>query len=88
MIHLRATIRYVSGMRRRWASFGKGRVAKRWARRAFAEFEVSTGRREEMLSSIVTDALHLTKLADELVVGRDGSCRCFVDYLLAGLSTR
>ncbi len=85
MIHLRAMMqhRYVSGMRRRWAAaFGNGRVAKRWARRAFAEFEVSAGRRAEMLSSIVTDALHLTKLADDLVVGRDGSRRCFVDFLL------
>jgi tetratricopeptide (TPR) repeat protein len=35
-----------------------------------------------MLSSIVKDALHLTKLANEIVVGRDGSSRCFVDSLL------
>src|SRR5205807_10021673 len=48
----------------------------------FAEFEVSNGRREEMLSSIVADALHLTKLAEELVVGREDSRRCFVDFLL------
>jgi uncharacterized protein YbaR (Trm112 family) len=70
-------------MRRLWAAaFGKGRVAKRWARRAFAEFEVSTGEREEMLASIVSDALHLAELADDLLVGRDGGRRCFVDFLL------
>jgi wyosine [tRNA(Phe)-imidazoG37] synthetase (radical SAM superfamily) len=85
MSHLRATMqhRYVAGMRRLWAaSFGKDRVAKRWARRAFAEFEVSTGEREDMLASIVSDALHLTELADDLLVGRDGSRLCFVDFLL------
>jgi pyruvate-formate lyase-activating enzyme len=70
-------------MRRRWASsFGQSRVAKRWARRAFAEFEVSAGRREEMLSAIVTDALQLSTLADKIVIGRDGSHRSFVDSLL------
>ncbi|MDX6404219.1 MAG: hypothetical protein QOH70_1674 [Blastocatellia bacterium] len=85
MIYLRAKMqhRYVSGLRRLWSAwFGKGRVAQKWARRAFAEFEVSNGRREEMLASIVADALHLNKLADELVVGADGSSRCFVDFLL------
>ncbi|HEY0323203.1 MAG TPA: radical SAM protein [Pyrinomonadaceae bacterium] len=35
-----------------------------------------------MLSSIVSDALHLTKLADELVVGSGDSRRCFADFLL------
>jgi wyosine [tRNA(Phe)-imidazoG37] synthetase (radical SAM superfamily) len=85
MIRHRATMqhRYFAGMRRLWAaSCGQGRVAKRWARRAFAEFEVSTGEREEMLALIVSDALHLTNLADDLLVGRDGSRRCFVDFLL------
>src|SRR6266851_874189 len=75
--------RYVAGMRRRWAaSFGKAGAAKRWARRAFAEFEVSNGRRDRMLSSIVSDALHLTRLAEDLVVGREDSRRHFVDFLL------
>ena len=85
MISLRATMqhRYVSAIRRRWAAWsGNGRVAKRWARRALAEFEVSNGRRAELLSSIVTDALHLGRLADDLVVGGDGSRRSFVDCLL------
>lgn len=87
MIRQRATSmhRRVAEIRRRWAASFNARVAKRWARRAFAEFEVSNERREEMLSSIVADALHLTKLADDLVVGRDGSdCsdRGFVDFLL------
>lgn len=85
MIRFHATMqhRYVSAIRRRWAAlFSNGRTAKRWARRAFAEFDTSNGRREEMLSTIVADALHLTKLADELVVGRDGSRRRFVDFLL------
>lgn len=85
MISLRATMqhRYVSAIRRRWAAWsGKGRVAKRWARRAFAEFEVTTGRREQMLLSIVADALHLTRLADDLVVGPGPGRRCFVDSLL------
>lgn len=85
MISLRASMqhRYVSAIRRRWATwFGKGRVAKRWARRAFAEFEVSIGRREEMLTTVVADALQLTRLADELDRGREGSRRSFVDFLL------
>lgn len=63
-------------------AFRKGWLAQRWARRAFAEFEVSNGRREEMLSSIVSDALHLSRLADELMVGHDRSRRCFADALL------
>ena len=85
MIRLRAVMRHrsVSALRRRWAaSFGANHAAKRWARRAFAEFEVSTGRREEMLSSIVTDALRLSGLADEIVADCDGSRRCFADSLL------
>lgn len=85
MTRLRALMQhhYVSRMRRRWAAaLGNGRAAKRWARRAFAEFEVSTGRREGMLSAIVVDALHLTRLADKLVLDRDGSRRRFVDALL------
>ncbi|MDX6529180.1 MAG: hypothetical protein QOH41_1470 [Blastocatellia bacterium] len=84
MIHLRATMQHrVSEIRRLWAAwFGRSRVAKRWARRAFAEFELSNGRREEMLASILADAVHLTQLADELVVGRTGSSRGFVDFLL------
>ncbi|HEX8174954.1 MAG TPA: radical SAM protein [Pyrinomonadaceae bacterium] len=74
--------RYVSRIGKIWDAFGKVRAAKRWARHAFAEFEVSTGRREEMLSSIVIDALNLTRLADKLVAGGDESRRCFVDELL------
>jgi wyosine [tRNA(Phe)-imidazoG37] synthetase (radical SAM superfamily) len=85
MISLRATIQQhlFSGIRRRWVAFRKGWLAQRWARRAFAEFEVSNGRGEEMLSSIVSDALQLSRLADELVVGHDDSRRCFADSLLA-----
>ena len=85
MISLRKIMehRSVAAVRRRWAaSLGEDQVPMRWARRAFAEFEVSGGRREEMLSSIVTDAEHLTRLAEELVVGRDDSRRSFVDCLL------
>lgn len=84
MIRLRATMqhRYVSALRRRWAaSFGSGRVVRRWVSRAFAEFEVSTESREEMLSSIVTDALRLARLADELVADGNDSRRCFVESL-------
>src|SRR5947209_15550181 len=69
MISLRAMMqyRYVSGIRGLWATwFGRVRVAKRWAGRALAEFEVSSGRREEILSSLVADALCLATLADEL----------------------
>ena len=85
MIRLRALMqhRYVSEMRRRWAAaFDTDRVAKRWACRAFAEFEVSKDRRDEMLASIVNDALHLNRLSDDLVAGRDGSRRFFADSLL------
>jgi tetratricopeptide (TPR) repeat protein len=74
--------RYASAIGKSWDAFGKVRVAKRWARQAFAEFEVTNGIREEMLSSIVIDALRLTKLADELAADGDGGRRGFVDELL------
>jgi wyosine [tRNA(Phe)-imidazoG37] synthetase (radical SAM superfamily) len=74
--------RFVSGVFMRWAAFRDGFVAKRWARRAFDEFEVSSGRREETLASIVVDALHLTRLANDLGADRDGSRRRFVEFLL------
>lgn len=35
-----------------------------------------------MLSSIVIDALHLTKLADKLAADGDGNRLCFADELL------
>jgi pyruvate-formate lyase-activating enzyme len=74
--------RYASAMRKRLAALGKVHVAKRWARRAFAEFEAGAGRREGMLSSIAIDALHLTNLAGKLVADGDGHRRRFVDALL------
>jgi hypothetical protein len=86
VIRLRPTVLYgyVSRMRRRWAaSFGDRRAAMRWALRAFDQFDVSSERREEMLSSIVTDAMHLERLADELCADRDGRRRSFVEALLA-----
>ncbi|HEX8142060.1 MAG TPA: radical SAM protein [Pyrinomonadaceae bacterium] len=43
---------------------------------------MTNGIREEMLSSIVIDALRLTKLADELAADGDGGRRGFVDELL------
>jgi wyosine [tRNA(Phe)-imidazoG37] synthetase (radical SAM superfamily) len=85
MIYLPATFRnrFFSAVRRLWATrFGKDRAARRWARRALAEFEMSNERREELLASIVNDALQLNRLADELVVGRDGSRRSFADFLI------
>jgi sulfatase maturation enzyme AslB (radical SAM superfamily) len=85
MIRLRNLMqhRYVSAMRRRFkTSFGKGRIAKRWARRSFVDFEVTTGKREQMLFWISADALHLTMLADALVIGSDPGRRRFVDALL------
>jgi len=75
--------RYVSGIRGLWATwFGRVRVAKRWAGRALAEFEVSSGRREEILSSLVADALCLATLADELAADGGGSRRRFAESLL------
>jgi len=85
MISLRAIIlnRYVSAIRSLWATrFGSVRVARRWAVRALAEFEVSGGRREEVLSSLVADALRLATLADELSAGRSGSRRSFAGSVL------
>jgi MoaA/NifB/PqqE/SkfB family radical SAM enzyme len=74
--------RYVSAIGKTWDAFGNVRVAKQWAQDAFAEFEVNTGNRNEMLSSIVIDALHLTRLADKLVAEDDVGHRRFVDALL------
>ncbi len=82
-LHTTIVRRYVSGIRRRLAvSFGSGRAAMRWARRAFDELEVSSGRRKALLSSIVTDALHLNRLADDLASERAGSHRRFADALV------
>ncbi len=74
--------RYVSATRKRWAAFGKVRIAKRWARSAFAEFEASPAKREQMLSSVAIDALHLGKLADKLAADRDGARGRFVNEML------
>src|ERR1700738_54320 len=74
--------RYVSGVLRRWAALRDGHAAKRWARRAFDEFEVSNGQRAEVLATIVVDALQLRRLADELGAGRAGSRRHFGAFLL------
>jgi wyosine [tRNA(Phe)-imidazoG37] synthetase (radical SAM superfamily) len=70
--------RYVSGALRRWAAFR----AKPWARRAFDQFEVSNGRRAEMLELVVIDAVHLTSLADDLGPDSAGSRGRFVTFLL------
>jgi tetratricopeptide (TPR) repeat protein len=84
MIRLRAIVlRSNSRVRCLWTmSFGSGRVANRWALLAFAEFDAGAGRRQEMLSSVVTDALHLARLADELSAGLDQRRRAFVDSLV------
>jgi sulfatase maturation enzyme AslB (radical SAM superfamily) len=74
--------RYVSAMRRRWAALYTGRAVRRWARYAFAEFAVSAESREELLSSIASDALCLTRLADKLSAGGDGSRPGFAYSLL------
>src|SRR5438874_10529727 len=76
--------RYVSRVLSQWAALRHGGTAKRWARRAFTEFEVSTERREEMIASIVTDALKLARLADELGgdADGDGRRRRLADFLL------
>ena len=76
--------RYVSDIRSLWETwFGSVRVAKRWARRALAEFEISDERRAEILSSLVADALRLATLADELAADHDGGDRRrFVESLL------
>lgn len=75
--------RYVSAIRNQWATrFGRVRVARRWAGRALAEFEVSGGRREEVLSSLVADALRLAALADELSADPGGGRRAFAESLL------
>lgn len=75
--------RYVSELRRLWATwFGDVRAARRWAGRALTEFELSGGRREEILSSLVADVLCLTTLADELSANSGGSRRRFVESLL------
>lgn len=74
--------RYVSGIRGLWASwFGSVRAARRWAERALAEFEVGGGRREEVLSSLVADAVRLATLADELPADPGGRRR-FAEALL------
>lgn len=72
---------YLSGIQRRWSSWFGSDAAKRWARCAFAEFEVTGGRREELLASIVRDALRLKKLAADLRPDGTGR-RTFVDFLL------
>lgn len=72
--------RSLSRARTRVGSFGAF-AAQRWARRAFDELEVSGGRREELLRSIVTDARHLSGLAIALGVDRSRG-RHFVDVLL------
>lgn len=55
-----------------------GRAAMRWARRAFEQFEAGAVRREQMLTRVVADALHLARLADDLAANR----KSFVDFLL------
>jgi tetratricopeptide (TPR) repeat protein len=75
--------RRASRIRSLWATwFGNVRVTRRWAGRALDEFEVSEGRREEVLSSLVADALRLTTLADELSADPGGSRRGFAESLL------
>lgn len=85
MTRIRELVRhhFPARVRRRWAAaLGNGRAAKSWARRAFAEFEVDAGAREEMLSSIVADALRLARLADRLPADRDGGRLGFAYSLL------
>lgn len=85
MISLRAMNqhRYVSDIRSLLGTwFGKVRVAKRWAGRALADFDVSNERREEIFSSLVADALRLATLADELSAQGVEGRRRFVESLL------
>src|SRR5690349_12998869 len=63
------------------SSFGSARAAKRWARRAFHEFDASPLRREATLARIALDAVRLTRLAKALTGARDGRRR-FADALL------
>lgn len=83
MILRSAILQHVARVVGRWTAwFGNDRAAKRWARRAFAEFEVSSGRREQMLSSIAAETVRLYKLADALTVDVGSGRRTFAQALL------
>src|SRR4051812_3836808 len=75
--------RYRSGswLKDLWsARFGQVAAVRRWADRTLAEFQVSSATRGQIHKSLVQDALHLAKIADEL--SSDGNSRVFVDSLL------
>lgn len=74
--------RYLSTIRKRClASSGDARSVKLWLNHAFDDFEVRDGNRKEMLSSIESHALRLTRLAHDLRA--DGAKRLqFAELLL------
>jgi pyruvate-formate lyase-activating enzyme len=74
--------RYVSGAGQRLVSFAGRFAARRWARRAFDEFEVRADKRAEMLAAIVVDAVNLAALADRLAADGHRGRRLFADCLL------